>query len=297
MATRRRVITIVLTLVMLMTCMPMTASAASRDFKEITNKPVKVGGYYYRIYSNYDTYKFGLQRSKSKSSGYKKIIKEYGHPYTNGKYIYDVIYNEKTDKNALVRYNANGKGKKTLKTLPSSGYGVYWGMGMVYSNYVFLTKGDGEEWTLTTYSYNLKTKKLKKVRENCSLSCGSVGPYVLGAHDMDTAGVIAGRIDLYKVNSKGKVTRVKKLGDCVDAAFVGNKLYYVKFTGVNSKKVTAKVYRSSKSGKKVKLLGSKKSKYGGSTLHAEEFTSKSCVVIIERDYKFRYSSGKFARAK
>ena len=268
-----------------------TKKKAVSGYTEITSSPVKVGSYYYKQ-SDWD-----ILKSSSKSSGYKAILKSeeyfYRYVYTNGTYLYTV---EETNTTAddeayyLVRYSAAGKDRKVVKNLPhdpGDSLGFWW---IAAANGQKLILTHGEDFRLYTYCYDIQTGKLTKVltdRAICNIyldKCKS-GSYAICNHYMDTSGLVASPKSLYKITSDGKMLLIKDLGDNVDAAFVGNKLYYVKFVydfKEESGNVDVYVYSCNIDGSNNTLIHSYTDYYeNGCVLRAEDFTTNTCNIIID----------------
>lgn len=186
---------------------------------------IKVGNYYFKQSSvSYAT----LCVSEQKSSGYINTgIQSYGAEWTNGKYVFYV------SNNAIYRYNlSNGKSKK-IKTLSSIACDYEYeppafSISLIYGNYIYITRSCSDEWMNTTYMYNKKTGKLKKILKNCVIEVSS-GKYCIGVNEYQTEAVPR-KITLYKITSSGSLKKVKVLGENTCGQWVVNgKFYYTKY--------------------------------------------------------------------
>ena len=306
---KRRLLAILIAAAVLLSCMPATVSAATA-YKRISDKPVKVGKYYYKYNQNSN-----VVRSKKKNSGYKVIInKSMTYDcYTNGKYIYGIYSPGNSDQSSfsLVRYTAAGKSRKVLKKLPFSSDDSLggWNISTFYGNNIFLTKADGENFWLYTYSYNIKNKKLTLLRSKCGIEQRS-GKYVLAGNWLYTGMPTPDERTLYEITSKGKLKKIRQLGEHSGAAFIGKKLYYTVYTvdgDIDSiydygATINVRIYSSNLNGKKAKLLGSF-SHYARPDLDDESdgycdewsdsFSSKYCEIFLyDAAYRFYYASKK-----
>lgn len=297
-----RILAVILAAVMMITCMPLTASAksSSSKYKIIPTYPVKAGKYYYMVKTYSEN--ASLMRSSAKKSGYRKImtLEPWERVAANGKYIYRVK-NKSNSKARLVRYNAAGKKGKTVKKL--SGKYSYWSLSAAYGKNIFLTKKT-DMLELLTYRYNVKSKKVKKVRKDCGLGEGypddnsyKSGKYILASSYIDTAGFAPSEKTLYTLSLSGKISKVKYLGDSVDAVYIGKKLYYVKFDfNSDFSTIYVNVYRCSRNGSIAVCLGSGSFAFNEGIRYVKSLTAKSCVIEIEGTrYRCDYSTGTFVQ--
>ena len=281
-----------------------TIKQAVSKYRSITKTPVKVGAYYYKTVD----YGSKIARSKKKNSGYSIIVYEWLHtPYTNGTYIYGIESEDSSDEDYLIRVSASGEGWTTVKTLPVEKYASWggWSIDFVHDGYFYMTKWDGSNWDYITYSYNIGSKKLKKLMNNCSLigSPTKNGGYMLGIRRYHSDVRLDAK-DLYKILPSGKLKRIRRLGDSTSASFVGKKLYYVNFStsyGSDGKTlVKGKVFRCNRNGKNNKKLGTfsvKSSDFYGN-LAAGSYSSSSCKIYIGSEkYRFYYGSGKIKKIR
>lgn len=231
------------------------------------------------------------------AAGYKKIepgstsATPIGYPaYGNGKQAYYVR------DFTLYKYTYASRKESKVKKLPSTGasndpHMAFYVTG-VYGDQIYLTKGSQGQWKNWTYSYNLKTKKLKKLLSNCSIKT-SYGKYVVGQNAYRTD-VSAYPITLYKIQSSG-LKKIKKLtSHGWEPTFAGGKLYYAASPDNIMRKVT--LYRCNLNGsgrKKIKTFSTSQ-KYGQVSIF--NITSKSCEVYKDGNhYRYTYVTNKMKK--
>lgn len=249
---------------------------AASEYKQLwasgdTRTVEKSGKYYFKWNSNSNT----ILMSTNKTSGYTATPLTYG-TFSNGKqacYIRD---------NRLYKYVFSTRKETFLKKFSLSGDQVY-SISTVYSSQVFLTKSSFEQWKFWTYSYNIKTKKLKLAKSNCNIT-DRYGKYVIAQGDYRTD-IAPYPLTVYKITSSG-LSKVKKISSYgKNAVFIGSKLYYVTYPKGTMKKAT--LYRSKPDGSSPKKIAS----FSVSTQYGEviitKITSKYCNVS-----KFQYKPGK-----
>ena len=191
----------------------------------------------------------------------------------NGKKIvYNSKYSLSVSDNVL--YNEIGGQEFALKRLPVSG-DAFWSIAAAYKNNVYLTKGSFEKWKYWSYVYNLKTKKLKKVKTYCDIVAFK-GAYAYAAHDYKSD-VSANRMDIYKMTASGTLKHVKKLTKYgFSTEIIGKKLYYTSADGISLHKNT--LYKAKLNGKGKKKIKTFKAseQYGQAIIF--EITAKNCKV-------------------
>lgn len=271
-----------------------TKKAAAGAYRLITSTPTKIGSYYFKKNNG------AILRSSSGNSGYTKVMYTRG-AVTNGKYILVVESDRYGDNYYLVRYSVSGKNRKVVKKLPynSSDSLGYWNVSAARGKYILLSRGDGINWRLYVYRYNVRSGKLDKIINDREISGGMncvSGNYVLCRHYFDTSGIITKPHSLYRITSDGKLKLIMKMGNRADGEFIGKKLYYVKFDGnIDSGQgyVTVSVYSCNRDGKnKVKIQSFQEYYEVGTRLGACNFTSTSCEISISGcRYRVYYSDG------
>lgn len=265
-----------------------TKTYAASSYKYITEKPTKAGKYYYKTNDEYNLY-----RSKSKTTGYKMIVKAHGNSYsnssfcTNGKYIFTVRYKYSTQKSSIVRFNAAGKKSKTIKSLPKGKYyeSNSWSISEATGNNIMLSCSNFSAWKHWTYKFNVKSKKLKKVLNNCAIVARS-GKYVLGVKEYrsDTS---PRTVTIYKLKSSGKLTKVKTLSTKVvvgSPVIVGKKIYY----SVDGGDYIV-IYRCDRNGKNVQNLGTIYATREYQQIIPRDYTSTGCIVFLTDDGEYQYT--------
>lgn len=263
-----------------------TEAEASSGYKQLIdydgNKTViKNGKYYFKI----DKSSQNLLISTKRNSGYKKTpIVSYGS-FGNGKQAF-YIY-----KNTLYKYTYASRTKSKLKKLPVKG-DVYYYISSIYGNQIFITKDSFYQWKHWTYSYNINTKKFKKVTSNCTITARS-GNYAVGQNEYRTD-VGAYPITLYKIKNSG-LSKVKKLTSFGrSATFAGNKLYYVHYSNKYMRKAT--LYRCNRNGTNRKAIKTFTASQKYDVVLITNITSKSCDVYKDgKNYRYHYSTKKMKK--
>lgn len=269
----------------LLAVIPGQARAASYrnvEFDQDTNL-AKTGSYYLWM-ADYDD----IRISTSKNGTYDWTpLPSYGI-VSNGKKAY-YMYNQ-----SLYVYNLKTGSDKLVKT-----FSTYYSLGGVYNGKAYLTRTDEAKWTQTTYSFNMKSKKLKRAKKKCNIIAAN-GKYMVGMNEFATD-VSAHKMTLYKAKGSG-LKKVKKLASYgFTAKFVGSKLYYMSYASGAMRK--GSLYRCTKTGKNKKKLGTfkgvKSNGYRGQVV-VSDITSKSCKVTKPGGdeplwYKYTYKTKKLKR--
>ena len=207
--------------------------AATEEYQEITFEPVQAGGFYFKKVDAKSGY--NIARSQNADSGYTSVLKDIDVVYVSDKYLMTLRHSKK--KTSLVRYSLAGKNKKVIKKLSGAdGYDKYWTIGTVAGKNVLLSFVNYKKLKATTYRLNLKTKKLVKIMDKCNLrvnigderQCVRSGEYIVGENNVIYSLGLPAQT-LYRITSAGKLKTVQKLGKRVQAGFVDDHLYYVKF--------------------------------------------------------------------
>lgn len=257
------------------------AAAYTKLWSDYDIQAVKNGKYYLKI----DESSRKTLIADKKSGPYKETPIDFYGAFANGKQAYYVR------QNVLYKYEFSGGKETNVKKLSASGDEGYH-ISAVYGPQIFLTKASFEQWKYWTYSYNTKSKKLKKVASDCGLSSQS-GKYVVGQNEY-RSDVSPYRVTVYKITSSG-LKKVKKLGEnCRAEIYVNGKLYYTEYSDNYMKK--AILYRSNPDGSGRKKLGTftTSGKYG--EVMVGKITAKYCYVYKEgQTYKYTYKTKKLKK--
>lgn len=263
---------------------PAKAHAAAEYKQIVTDTVTKAGNYYFK-YEGSEVYFSVSPSGPFTRAGFEGYV---GTPYTNGTNII-VAGRGQGSYAPLMRCKVKTNKVKTLKKLKRGSWSYeppQWNISTVYGNKVYLTRDSFEGWNLKTYCYNLSSKKLSMIQNNCAVSARK-GKYVVARNEYQTD-VSAHRWTIYKIKSNGKFKKVKTLGKYIGSAeIVGNKIYYSKFSEASMKNM--KLYRCSLKGKNVKKLGSFQAS-GQCTAYG--YTSKSCSVYKDGSYTYTYATKK-----
>ncbi len=147
-------------------------------------------------------------------------------------------------------------------------------------------------WNLTTYYYNTKTKKIKKVKNNADI-IASTGKFCVCRKER-TSEISVYTLTLYKITSSGKFKKLKTLSKKGDyyVKVINGKFYYVQYSDKYSFS-KATVYRVNKNGKSKKKMITVKSKYGW--ISPYRLYAKSCSFYdgdwygdVDKLRKFKY---------
>lgn len=245
-------------------------------------KVLKSGKYYFRC----ATATGRIQISDRKNEGYRNTPLGYGS-FGNGLQAYYV------DKNVLYRYIYATRESVRLRNLAVSGDEEFH-ISTVYGNQIFLTKSSFEQWKYWTYSYNIKTGKVKKVMSNCCIT-GRLGKFV-GAQNAYRTDVGPYPVTIYKITAQG-LSKVRKLTSYGRSeVFVGKKLYYAAYDKGSMKK--AVLYRCNKDGtgrKKIAVFINP-SEFGEVLIG--NITDKGCIVYQAGvQYRYTYAAKKMKRIR
>lgn len=265
---------------------PARAEAAA-EYEQVWNyesnqKVRKSGKYYFRC----DAKTLNIQISDRKNGGYRNTPLGYGS-FGNGLQAYYV------DQNALYCYiYATGESIRLRKLAVSGGEGFH--ISAVYGNQVFLTKGSFEQWKYWTYSYNIKTGRVKRVMSNCCITA-RLGKFVVAQNAYRTD-VGPYPVTLYKITAQG-LSKVKKLASYGRSeVFVGKKLYYAAYDKESMKR--AVLYQCNKNGTGRKKIAAftNPSEYG--EVLVGDITDKSCIVYQQGvQYRYTYATKKMKRIR
>lgn len=237
--------------------------------------PVKHGKYYFK-YSGKDD---NIYISKKKKSGYKKIPVEYG-AFVNGKQAYYVREGK------LYKYVFSTGKEVKLKSLSQKNY-ASWYISTVYGGKLYLTRSCFDEWNVSTYTYNTKTKKFKKVQKNCEI-INRYGKYVV-SQDEFRSDVSPYRITLWKLTSSG-LKKIKKLTSRgFNTVFIDGKLYYTSYAEDLMKKVT--LYRCNIDGTQKEKLAIFETEDEYGMVIIEAIRADRCTVgMPDGDYEYIYET-------
>lgn len=241
---------------------------------------VKSGKYYFKCSGDDWT----VYISDKKNSGYKATPIAY-NAFSNGKQAYYV------EDNTLYKYVFSTKKETKLKSLPLKD-DSYWSLNTIYGSKLYLTKSSIEAWTLMTYTYNVNSGKLKKLKNNCSI-IDRYGKYVITQGELRTD-VSPFKVTLWKITSSGlkKIKVLTKNGQF--AQFVDGKLYYTKYSDDTMGKVS--LYRCNAGGSNKKLMASFETESEYDIVLIQAVTSKYCIVwMSDSTYKYTFKTGKLKK--
>ncbi|MGN1015005.1 MAG: hypothetical protein ACI4PM_06580 [Butyricicoccus sp.] len=198
--------------------------------------------------------------------------------------------------NTLYRYTYATKKETKLKKLSAKG-DEYYETVTGYANRIYLNKNSFDQWKLWTYSYNLDTKVLSKVKDDCSIN-DRYGSYVVGVKEY-RSDIAPTTLTLYRINSStGKLTQVKVLTKHGhQGVFVDGKLYYVDYPSYKTKLMCeAVLYRYNASGSGRKKLGTFSRSNQYTEIMVGDITSKNCMVYFSgSQYRYTYSTKKLKK--
>jgi hypothetical protein len=248
--------------------------------------PIKNGNYYVK----YDSSTSKVLISTSEDGPYQETPMVYG-AFGNGKIAYYCR------NNVLYSYTY-GSGKETkLYKLKASGDDGFW-VSAVYGNQVFLSKSSFDQWRFWTYRYNIKTGKVKKLRNDCNITAQS-GAYAISMDEYRTD-VSPYPLTVYKMTKTG-LKKVKTLTNYGRSEqFYNGILYYTVYPKGTMKKATLYSYNP-KNGKKKKIATFKadvEDKYGYGEVYVLKATDKYCEVYqvaTGTNYRYTYATKKMTK--
>ena len=225
------------------------------------NKATKKSSSYVRIFDdeykeddvvNFGEYTFAIDGTKVMIKS--KNAKEFEQTdidttaVTNGKVVYftkGLKLKKLTLKTMKIKNVASIKRtKKNDKNTPDCAY-----ISSAYGNQIFVTRNSWGSWKEDTFSYNMKSGKVKKLFKGEIVNTD--GKYVVVYKDFGSD-VHTSRYDIYKV-SKNKIKKVKRLAK--KGLFFGEikgKLYYAEYTNDSFEKGV--LYRCDVDGKNIEEL-------------------------------------------
>lgn len=174
----------------------------------------------------------------------------------------------------LVRKPAKGGKTKVLKNLPKGKYADSndWELRTISGKYIFLTCGNFSQWKQWTYTYNIKTRKLKKIQNNCSIVQTS-GKYAVGINGYRTD-ISPQKMTLYKITSAGKLKKIKVIDNSVASIGIHNKqIYYMTFSDYSES-----LYKCNRDGKKIKKIATFEKSSPYNIILASDFKSDGCTI-------------------
>jgi hypothetical protein len=247
------------------------------------NKVVKSGNYYFKY--NFDTNKTGISTKKDGKYTDTPLTTYF---YSNGKQCY-YMKNE----NVLCKYVFSSHKSTKIKTFKADSNGYYI-IGASYGNFLFMND-EKYEGTPSSYAYNLKTGKLKKISSDSAIT-DAYGGYVV-THG-GTVTDLANEVILYKLKSDGSLKKVKVLGKYVRyETFAGGKLFYSSYKedGSSFDSTEVSLYSAKKDGSSTKKLATFKSSDGLDVV-VFNITSKKCYVNMDSTtYIYTYSTKKLTK--
>lgn len=188
---------------------------------------------------------------------------------------------------------------KKIKKLPAVKNEMMenWGISACYGSRLFLSKlnnqNNEDKKSAVTYSYDTKTKKLKKLKSGCDI-IDICGKYVAASSYVE---------DFFELSSNSvqdhifRTEKIKKLGDEVrGAVFDKKKLYYSIYPDISRKQGTLCRCNPDGSGYKEIKIFSKQEEYGSVVI--TPVNSKYCEVWIDGyNYRYTIATGKMKKLK
>lgn len=204
---------------------------------------------------------------------------------------------------ALYKYKLSTKKETKIKNIPFKTYPYEepytrddWHVSALYKNKIYMTADFFGNYN--TYSYDIKTHKIKKVKSNFQIT-HRYKNYFLGTGNLDTYSFDPFSIFIYKIKNN-KFVKVKKLTSRgIEHRIIGNKIYYVKYDAEYPCKKAA-LYKCNINGKKKTKIFEAKSNSNASGdnryVSIEHVTSKNCIVQKNgKIYKYTYKTKKYKK--
>lgn len=254
----------------------------SEEFAE----SAKSGKYYFK-WKETENLHGPVYISKKKNSGYKKTPIQRFYSYSNGKRAYYIR------DNVLYYYTFSSQKEHKAQQLPTQ---EYFRFSIVYGNRLFMTAESdiNDIFKCRTYSYNVKTKKFKLVKDNCELYSRK-GKYALGTTQY-TSDVSPRPLVLYKITSSG-VTKIKKLTSrALGGTIMNGRVYYFEYSGLLMRKGT--IYHCNLDGSDRKKIATITTPEKDECVYVSGYTRKKCTVsTINHEYEYTYSTKKLKKIR
>ena len=241
---------------------------------------------------NYD----GITRAGGRYFEYKGSRLYYGSSSSNiNVWIADSVYDVCTDGNTvyyvkdrvLTRYSIPSGKNSALKRLSSR---WNWDVSTVYGKNIYLFKADELLDGASTYVYNTKTKKLKKIASGAEIEYRS-GKYAVVSQTFST-GYTDRKISIFRLTSTG-MKKVKTLGKCLCPRVVKGKVFYMKYTSPKSRGVA--LYRCNANGKGIVRIGSFSAESTYGVVEIDNYTVENGKVsFFYHGSRYTYTIGKKA---
>ena len=199
--------------------------------------------------------------------------------------------------NALYKYTYKNKKVKKLKNLNKK---LYLYLSAAYGKNIYMTSENFDKWSLKTYYYNTKTKKVKYAKAKVSITSNS-GQYAI-TQDEFRSDVSPFKTSLYKLTNSGmkKIKTLTKHG--MSAHFINNKIYYADYPldgkddGAGMSQLD--IYVCDKNGDNPKLLGTVKDETEYGTVYVLKMKAGYCeVMMTDGNYRFTYDTQQLKKIK
>jgi len=249
------------------------AQAAAKKTVLVTEQKQKIGGRY--IWQDWEK---GICYADSKTGTEKVLVAKTATGrvvgvVAVGKTLYYGISEFSTDKLKLYQCNINGKNKKQLGTIKHGDSLAYYYGGKLYIECHDVYDGTECDYTyISTYEFNIRTKKTKKIIDNCTVWTAAKN-ILLGIPNSGDYGPTD--LCLYNLKTKKKIRISKEAnGSCTTD---GKKVYYVDFDNMQKNGYGHYILRSCNvKGKNKKTVV----KFKGDTVR--EVTTK--YIIYQKGY-------------
>lgn len=261
---------------------------AATEYKELfptdLSETAKSGKYYFK-WKRTDDFDSPVYISTKKNSGYKKTPIQRFTSYSNGNRAYYI-----RDK-VLYYYVYSSQKEHKAKKLPATGE---YRFSITYGNRLFITKESGDIWKCWTYSYNVKTRRLKLIKSNCELY-SRTGKYALGTTEY-RSDVSPSPLVLYKITSSG-LTKIKKLtSKAWGGSIIDDRVYYFSYSDFLMQNGT--VYCCNLDGSGRKKLATITSPEKDEIIFVGNYTDTKCEVsTMKHTYEYTYSTKELRKIK
>lgn len=271
-------------------------------------KPIKMEeGGIYKVGKYYLKYVYNEQKvyvANSKNGNYILTPMPHYGLYTNGKTVYYIKFD------AVYKYDLAKKKNTLVKKLGkiySNDLSSDFKFVAYYSGNFYIRQGSFEKYKYTSYCFNMKSKKIKKLEDKCGI-LSQKGKYVIATKDYRTDTSYKSEY-VYQLTKSG-MKRIKLITPRgFSATFVGKSLYYVEYNHISksgNKKYydmkRAVLYKSSITGKKRKKIASFYCKGDYAQVIVDNITSKNCQVFMSsgmnsKRYLYTYKTKKLVEIR
>jgi hypothetical protein len=251
----------------------------------MTTGVVKSGNYYFK-YSNYDS---SIEISNMNNGIYYKTPIE-NNAFSNGKQAY--YFRD----NILYKYVYSSRKETKIKSFEKiqNAWDMYY-IRTIYGSRIIITKEWVSDGRMYTYTYNIKTKKCEKIKNDCDIIQRS-GKYVIADKEIDSSDALHTQV-LYKITANGlsKIKTLTKHG--AYACFIGKKVYYVDYPSKDIKN-KATLYKCHLDGTNQNKIATFETDDKDEFIVVSSISSDKCEISLysgEESYEYTYATQEYKK--